>query len=56
LHEILRLDDSQHLDPAVSLGRSARGEAQRDGSFGAVVDHDQVRPFEIVPHSKRLLR
>ena len=56
LHEILRLDDSQHLDPPVGLGRSTRGEAQRDGSFGTVVDDDEISTFRIVPHSKRLLR
>src|SRR6185295_18945122 len=56
LHEVLRFDDSQYLDPAVGLGRAARREAQRNRGFGAVVDHDQVGPFEIVPHAKRLLR
>ena len=42
LDEILRLDDRQHLDPAVGLGGAAGGEAQRDARFGAVVDHDQI--------------
>jgi len=29
-HEILRLGDPEHFDPAIGLGRAAGGEAQRD--------------------------
>src|SRR6185295_11532895 len=51
LDEVLRLDDPQHLDPAVGLGRAAGGEAQRDRGFGAVVDHHQIGAFRFVgPH------
>ncbi len=57
LHEILRLDDSQHLDPAVGLGRAAGGKAQRDARLFAVVDHDQISAFLFVgPHSPKTLR
>ena len=42
LDEILRLDDRQHLDPAVGLGGAAGGEAQRDARLRAVVDDDQI--------------
>ena len=45
LHEVLRLDHAQHLDPAARLGGAARGEAQRDARFGAVVDHHQIGAF-----------
>ena len=57
LHEILRLDDSQYLDPAVGLGGAARGEAQRDPRLGAVVDHHQIGAFRLaVPHVTLVLR
>ncbi len=57
LHEILRLDDPQHLDPAVGLGGAARGEAQRDPRLGAVVDHHQIGAFRLaVPHAAPVLR
>ena len=45
LHEVLRLDNSEHLHAAVRLGRAARGEAQRDPRFLAVVDDDEIRAF-----------
>ena len=56
LDEVLRLDDAEHFDPAAGLGRAARGEAQRDARFRAVVDHDQIGAFGLVPHAKRVLR
>ena len=42
LDEILRLDDRQHVDRAIGLGRAAGGEAQRHARLRAVVDHDQI--------------
>ena len=57
LHEVLRLDHAQHLDPAVGLGGAARREAQRDARLGAVVDDDQIGAFvRRVPHAPRVLR
>ena len=49
LHEVLRLDDPEHFDPAVGLGRAPGGEAQRHARFGAVVDDDQIGAFGFVP-------
>ena len=56
LHEVLRLDDPEHLDAAARLARATRGEAQRDAGFRAVVDDDQVGALQIVSHVERLLR
>ena len=49
LDEILRLDDSEHFDPAVGLGGTAGGETQRDARLRAVVDHDQIGAFARLP-------
>ena len=57
MDEILRLDDRQHLDRAVGLGGAARGEAQRDARFRAVVDHHQIGARHIsFPLSAKTLR
>ena len=42
LNEVLRLDHGQYVEIALGLGCTARGKAQRDPRFRAVVDHDQV--------------
>ena len=49
LDEVLRLDDSEHLDPAAGLRRAPRREAERDARFLAVVDHDEIGAFELRP-------
>jgi hypothetical protein len=57
LDEILRLDDRQHLDPAIGLGGAAGGETQRDARFRAVVDDDQIRAKIVLrPHALDVLR
>src|SRR3954466_12502663 len=50
LYEVLRLDDSKHLDFAARLGGPAGSEAERDARFRAVVDDDQVGASRIGLH------
>ena len=57
LNEILRLDDSEHLDSASFLRCPPRREAKCDARFGAVVDDDQIGAFGLrFPHAPQLLR
>ena len=52
LDEVLRFDDSEHLDAAVGFGCAAGGEAQCNARLGAVVDHDEIGAFDLVPHAE----
>jgi hypothetical protein len=50
LDEILRGNEREHLDRAVSLGASAGGEAERHARLWAVVNHDQIGAHSLIPH------
>ena len=52
LHEVLRLDDSEHFDAAVGLRGATCREAQCDARFRTVVDHDEIRAFGFGPHER----
>ena len=50
LNEILRFDNAEHFNAAIGLCCPARGEAQRDARFRAIIDHDQVNALRLIPH------